>query len=126
MVKGSYEACYSSGLFDSQGQNRMAKLAHHVYFTLKDRRDGSIQNLLDACHQYLDNHEGLIGFSVGTRDRELDREVNQDFDVSLHCIFADRAAHDRYQTADRHLQFIEENKEGWETVKVLDSLIHET
>ena len=115
----------SSCVFYCEWQNRMAKLAHHVYFTLKDRSDGAVQSLLDACNKYLDNHEGLIGFSVGTRDRELDREVNQEFDVSLHCIFADRAAHDRYQTAERHLQFIEENKDGWGTVKVLDSLIHE-
>ncbi|MDE0865681.1 MAG: Dabb family protein [Rubripirellula sp.] len=103
----------------------MAKLAHHVYFTLKDRSDEAVQSLLDACMQYLDNHEGLVGFSIGTRDRDLDREVNQDFDVSLHCIFSDRAAHDRYQTAERHLQFIEENKEGWKIVKVFDSLLHE-
>ncbi len=103
----------------------MPQLAHHVYFTLEDRSDEAVQTLLDACNKYLDNHEGLVGFSIGTRDRELDREVNQDFDVSLHCIFADRAAHDRYQTADRHLQFIEENKDGWASVQVLDSLIHE-
>ena len=64
----------------------MPQLAHHVYFTLKDRSDEAAQKLLDACNKYLDNHEGLVGFSVGTRDRELDREVNQDFDVSLHCI----------------------------------------
>ena len=103
----------------------MPQLAHHVYFTLKDRSDEAAQTLLNACHKYLNNHEGLVGFSVGTRDRELDREVNQDFDVSLHCIFADRAAHDQYQTAERHLQFIEENKQGWASVQVLDSLIHE-
>lgn len=101
----------------------MAQLAHHVFFTLKDRSDESIENLLEACKKYLDNHDGLVGFSVGRRDRELDRPVNHDFDVSLHTIFADRAAHDAYQVAERHLQFIEENKEGWESVKVCDSLI---
>ncbi|MDB4749763.1 Dabb family protein [Rubripirellula sp.] len=103
----------------------MPQLAHHVYFTLKDRSDEAVQTLLDACNKYLDNHEGLVGFSIGTRDRELDREVNQDFDVSLHCIFADRAAHDVYQTAERHLQFIEENKDSWAGVRVLDSLIQD-
>lgn len=101
----------------------MAQLAHHVFFTLKDRSDESIENLLEACKKYLDNHDGLVGFSVGRRDRELDRPVNHDFDVSLHTIFADREAHDAYQVAERHLQFIEENKEGWESVKVCDSLL---
>ena len=101
----------------------MAKLAHHVFFTLKDPSDEARQKLLAACNQYLDDHEGLVGFSIGTRDTELDREVNQSFDVSLHCIFADRPAHDRYQTAPRHLQFIEENKDSWAEVRVFDSTI---
>lgn len=101
----------------------MAKLAHHVFFKLNDRSDKAIETLLAACKKYLDDHDGLIGFDVGTRDRELDREVNQDFDVSLHCIFQDRPAHDAYQTAERHLQFIEENKGNWAEVRVFDSTI---
>ena len=60
--------------FFYEGLNRMPQLAHHVYFTLKNRSDESIQTLLEACNKYLDNHEGLVGFSLGTRDRELDRD----------------------------------------------------
>lgn len=101
----------------------MAKLAHHVFFTLNDRSDEAIGTLLAACNKYLDDHDGLVGFSVGTRDRELTREVNQDYDVSLHCIFQDRMAHDAYQTAERHLQFIEENKSNWDEVRVFDSTL---
>ncbi len=99
----------------------MAKLAHHVFFTLKDRSDEKIAELLAACEKYLDNHGGLVGFSVGTRERELDREVNQDFDVSLHVIFKDRAAHDAYQVAPRHLEFIAEQKDNWAEVHIWDS-----
>ena len=99
----------------------MPKLAHHVFFTLKDRGDLSAQALVAACQQYLDNHEGLVAFSVGTRVPDLNRAVNQDFDVSLHCVFQDRAAHDAYQTAERHLQFIAENKDSWASVRVCDS-----
>lgn len=101
----------------------MSQLAHHVFFTLKDRSNESIEHLLAECKKYLDNHDGLVGFSVGRRDRELNRPVNHDFDVSLHTIFADRTAHDAYQTAERHLQFIEQNKESWAEVKVCDSLL---
>ncbi len=101
----------------------MAQLAHHVFFKLHDRSDEAITTLLAACKKYLDDHDGLIGFSVGTRDRELDRPVNQDFDVSLHCIFQDRPAHDAYQTAERHLKFIEENKANWAEVRVFDSTL---
>ena len=101
----------------------MAKLAHHVFFTLSDRSDEAIQHLLSECKKYLDDHPGLVDFSVGVRDRELTRDVNQDFDVSLHCIFADRPAHDAYQTAERHLKFIEDNKDNWAQVRVFDSTL---
>ena len=99
----------------------MARLAHHVFFTLKDRSDEPVARLLAACQRYLDDHDGIVDFSIGTRERELDREVNADFDVSLHVIFADRESHDKYQTAPRHLQFIEEQKDNWASVSVCDS-----
>ena len=99
----------------------MPRLAHHVFFTLKDRSDQAAETLIAACQKYLDDHPGLVDFSVGTRDKELNRSVNGDFDVSLHVIFEDRASHDVYQTAERHLQFIEEQKENWAEVRVMDS-----
>jgi len=59
------------------------------------------------------------------RDRELDCELNQDLDILLHTIFKDRPSHDAYQTAERHLQFIEVNKENWAEVCVFDSRIQQ-
>ena len=99
----------------------MARLAHHVYFTLHDNSDQAVGDLIAACQKYLDNHDGLIDFAVGRRDPELAREVNAKFDVSLHCVFESRAAHDAYQTAERHLQFIEEQNANWSGVQVCDS-----
>ena len=101
----------------------MPRLAHHVYFTLHDRGDEAKQNLLNACKKYLTEHPGLVGFDVGVRERDLDRPVNGDFDVSLHTIFDSRENHDLYQTAERHLQFIEENKDTWAAVQVFDSVL---
>lgn len=101
----------------------MAKLGHHVFFKLVDRSDDAIAALLAECRKYLCDHPGLIDFAIGTRDRELAREVNQDFDVSLHCVFQDRPSHDTYQTSERHLKFIEENKENWAEVRVYDSTL---
>ncbi len=101
----------------------MARIAHHVFFTLKDRSDEAVKTLLAACQKYLDDHDGIVDFSIGVRDKELDREVNRDFDVSLHVIFQDRAAHDVYQTHARHLQFIAEQKDNWEVVEVCDSIL---
>ncbi len=110
---------HSTTFFDDS----MARLAHHVFFTLHDRGDEAVASLIAACQKYLDNHDGLIDFAVGRRDRELNRDVNAKFDVSLHCVFADRAAHDAYQTAPRHLEFIEEQKSNWASVQVCDSLL---
>jgi adenosylmethionine-8-amino-7-oxononanoate aminotransferase len=101
----------------------MAQIAHHVYFLLNDRSEEKVQGMLAECKKYLDNHDGLVSFGVGVREPELNREVNQDFDVSLHCVFADRPAHDAYQVAERHLKFIEENKAGWAEVRVFDSIL---
>jgi hypothetical protein len=36
-------------------------------------------------------------------------------------VFESRAAHDAYQVAPRHVQFIEENKANWAKVRVFDA-----
>jgi hypothetical protein len=100
------------------------QLAHIVYFKLKDSSDAAKEKLLGACHKYLTGHDGTIYFSVGTLVPDLEREVNQrDWDVALHVVFKNRAAHDAYQVHPRHKQFIEENRENWEKVKVYDAYV---
>ncbi|TWU66773.1 MULTISPECIES: Dabb family protein [Crateriforma] len=103
----------------------MARLAHHVFFTLKDRSEESVARLVAACQKYLGGHDGMVGFEVGTRESDYQRPVNQDYDVSLYTVFVDRAAHDAYQQAERHLQFIAETKETWAEVRVFDSNLTE-
>ena len=111
--------CFSPAFADIE----MPKIAHHVFFTLKDRSDASVQNLLSECNKYLNGHDGLIDFSVGVREKDLDREVNGDFDVSLHMVFADRPSQDAYQICDPHQTFIAANKDSWQNVIVYDSSI---
>ncbi len=95
-------------------------LAHNVYFTLNNPADADA--LVAACHKYLKDHEGVIFFAAGKVAMDLARPVNDRmFDVALHVVFQDRAAHDAYQTAPDHLTFIEENKAGWKQVRVFDS-----
>jgi hypothetical protein len=99
-------------------------LAHMVYFTLKDKSADAKGKLVAACKKYLSKHAGTVYFSAGTLAEDLKREVNdRDFDVALHLVFKNRAAHDQYQTAKRHEQFIEENKENWTKVRVFDSVV---
>ena len=97
-------------------------LSHDVYFTLHDTSPAAKERLVAACKKYLADHPGVIWFDAGVRVPELQRDVNdQDFDVALHIVFQDKAAHDRYQTAPQHLQFIAENRDQWKKVRVFDA-----
>ena len=97
-------------------------LGHMVYFTLKDRSPAAVQKLVADCRKYLTDHPGTVFFAAGTLVPDLTRPVNQtDFDVALQIVFESRAAHDAYQAAPRHLQFIEENKPNWAKVRVFDA-----
>jgi quinol monooxygenase YgiN len=97
-------------------------LGHMVFFELEDASDAAVAKLVAACHEYLSGHEGTLHFSVGVRAKDLVRDVNQtDYHVALHLVFESRAAHDAYQSAPRHHQFIEENRANWKSVEVYDS-----
>lgn len=97
-------------------------LGHMVYFTLKDKSPAAIENMVAACNKYLKGHPGAVFFAAGTLVSDLTRPVNQlDFDVALQIVFDSREAHDAYQVHPRHVQFIEENKPGWERVRVFDA-----
>ena len=100
------------------------QLAHMVYFKLKDASGGTRAKLIAACKLYLTGHEGVVYFAAGNLAGDLKREVNDlDFDVSLHLVFANKAAHDKYQEHPRHQKFVAENKENWEKVRVFDSYL---
>jgi hypothetical protein len=99
-------------------------LAHNVYFTLNDNSETAKQTLVAACRKYLARHPGVLFFAVGTLQPELDRPVNdRGFDVALHVVFDSLAAHDAYQTAPDHLQFMAESKPNWKQVRVFDSAV---
>jgi hypothetical protein len=99
-------------------------LAHNVYFTLKDRSDASVAQLVAACKKYLSVHAGILFFACGTREPELNRSVNdREFDVSLHIAFDTKAAHDAYQAAPLHDTFVAENRDNWAIVRVFDSKV---
>ncbi|MCC6419161.1 MAG: Dabb family protein [Gemmataceae bacterium] len=101
-------------------------IAHMVYFSLKDNSPAAKEKLVTACRKYLSKHPGEVFFAAGTLAREFDRPVNdRDFDVALHLVFRDRAAHDKYQDAPRHKQFIDENKDNWKKVRVFDSAVQQ-
>ena len=105
-------------------KSTFCRVAHHVYFSLQDNSDEAKGRLLAAARKYLSDHPGTVFFAVGLLAEDLTRPVNDlDFDVSLQVVFTDKAAHDAYQTAAKHLTFIAENKANWKKVRVFDSYL---
>jgi len=99
------------------------KFVHVVYFTLKPGIK-TADEMVAACEKYLTGHPGEVFFAAGKRAEAMTREVNdREFDVSLHIVFDSKANHDAYQVAERHDEFIAENKEAWAKVRVFDSLV---
>jgi quinol monooxygenase YgiN len=96
-------------------------LAHNVFFSLNDASQSAIQALVNECHKYLADHPGMVFYAAGTLS-DIDRPVSdRDYDVALHVVFTDRAAHDAYQAAPAHQEFIARNKANWKKVRVFDS-----
>lgn len=96
-------------------------LAHNVFFSIKNCTPQLREAVLADCQKYLTGHPGVLFFCCGTPS-DLNRPVNdRDFDVGLHLIFEDRAAHDAYMVAPRHQEFVAKNTPNWQKVRVFDS-----
>ena len=100
------------------------RMVHNVYFTLHDRSDAAVANLIAACNKYLTRQPGIVFFAAGSLAKDLTRPVNdRDWDVSLHLVFATPEHQAAYQDDPAHHQFIDENKANWAKVRVFDSLV---
>ena len=110
---------------EAAGGKKGPMIVHNVFFALKDNSPKAREQLIEACKKHLTKHPGEVYFAAGPIAEDLKREVNdRDFDVALTIVFEDRKAHDAYQDAARHKQFIDENKDNWKKVRVFDSLAH--
>jgi hypothetical protein len=99
-------------------------LAHDVYFSLKDNSPQAREKLVADCKRLLSAQAGTVWFTVGPLAEELKRDINdRDFDVALHIVFKNKAAHDQYQRSETHLSFIAEYKERLKKVRVFDSYV---
>jgi hypothetical protein len=101
-----------------------ARLAHNVFFKLKDPSEANVTALVASCKQYLNQQPGIVFFAAGPICKELDRDVNdQNWDVGLHLVFDSKASHDNYQDDPEHVKFVTENKPTWAGVRVFDSYV---
>jgi hypothetical protein len=101
------------------------RLAHMVFFTLKDHSRQAREKLVASCQKYLSGQAGTISFSVGTiaEDVEEPPVSVRDFDVALHLVFEDKESEGKYLKDPRHRKFVEENKDSWSKVRVFDSYL---
>ena len=100
------------------------RLAHNVFFKLKDNSPVKVEELVAACKKYLNVQPGIVFFATGPRVPDLTRDVNvTDWHVGLHLVFVDKAAHDAYQDDPTHNRFIDEMKPNWAGVRVFDSYV---
>jgi hypothetical protein len=128
MMMGVLVLALASALsFDAWARLRGAsnpKLAHMVFFKLKDASKESVEKFIASCEKYLSHHEGAEYFSVGTRADDVDEPVStKDFDVALHVIFSGKEGKLKYLKSSRHDQFVEENKAQFDKVRVFDSYL---
>jgi hypothetical protein len=100
------------------------RVAHNVFFQLIDGSPARVDELVAACHAYLNVQPGIVFFAAGPLSADLVRPVNDlDWHVGLHLVFADKAGHDAYQTDPTHNRFIAEMKGNWARVRVFDSYV---
>ncbi len=106
------------------GKSPDPKLAHMVFFGLKDHSKEAREKLIAACAKYLSGHEGCVSFSVGARAEDVDEPVSvKDFDVALHVVFSSKEGKLKYLKSPRHDQFVQENGALFEKVWVFDSYL---
>ncbi|HEX3999526.1 MAG TPA: Dabb family protein [Pirellulales bacterium] len=107
----------------AEASSKDSMIAHMVFFTLKDSDNANRTKLIDAAKEYLGGHPGEVYFSVGTMANLKEPVSVSDFDVALHIVFANKAAHDEYLVSPRHLKFIAVAKPLDKSVRVFDSYL---
>jgi hypothetical protein len=81
--------------------------AHMFFFQLSDTSKELVKDFIDLCVKYLSHHPGQEHFSVGCRALEMDRNVSaKNFEVSIHMVFTNAAAYEKYAKNKRHDEFI--------------------
>jgi hypothetical protein len=81
--------------------------AHMFFFQLSDTSKELVNDFIGLCVKYLSHHPGQQHFSIGCRALEMDRNVSaKNFEISIHMIFTDFAAYEKYSKSRQHDEFI--------------------
>ncbi|HUV13983.1 MAG TPA: Dabb family protein [Acidobacteriota bacterium] len=100
------------------------RFIHTVLFWLKDgTTDSKKKALIKDCKDLLGSIATVKYLAAGEPAGTPREVVDNSFDVGLVVHFEDSTGHDVYQTAEKHLEFIERNNDIWERVQVYDITI---
>ncbi len=98
------------------------QIAHMVFFKLKDRTPTGRQKLVAALDKLAAASAGVVYYSAGVIGENNEPAVSdREFDVALHLVFEDKAAHAKYLPHPAHVKFVADNKADWAGVRVFDS-----
>ena len=98
--------------------------AHMFFFQLSDTSKEVANKFIELCVEYLSGHPGQEHFSVGYRALEINRNVSaKDFEISIHMIFKNIEAFEKYSSNERHDMFITESAGMSPTRIVYDSFL---
>jgi hypothetical protein len=97
-------------------------LVHTVYFWLKPdlstAQRAEFLTALQALDKVPSVQEFHLGRPAGIPPRPV---VDNTYDYSITCLFADVAAHDAYQVHPQHLAFVGVGKPLWSRVQIYDA-----
>ena len=100
------------------------RFIHTVLFWLKDgTAESKKKALIRDCKELLGSISTVQYLAAGEPAGTPRDVVDNSYDVGLVVHFQNSADHDVYQTAEKHLEFIEQNQEIWERVQVYDIAI---
>ncbi len=104
-----------------QGVNVQPGFIHTVLFWLKPGTSQEArQQILDDCRELLGSISTVRFLAVGEPAGTPREVVDNSYEVGLVVHFDDKAGHDAYQKAEKHLEFIRRNEAVWARVQAYD------
>lgn len=100
-----------------------SRFIHIVFFWLHENTPPEAKRqLIDDCKQYLGTVESVKTLAVGIPAGTPRHVVDNSYDVCIVVEFENKEGHDAYQSAPKHLEFIDRNKKYWRLVQVYDTV----
>jgi hypothetical protein len=95
---------------------------HTVFFWLHHPESQDDHQALRAGLESLKGVNEISAAYIGTPADTRRPVIDHSYDFSITFVFADKAAHDTYQSHPIHLKFVDECAHLWQRVQVYDTV----